>query len=146
MILIALNYIIAGIIGIVIYQIICMIVYIITNEDDNVMSIMGILVPFVIWSCAIRPIVYNLVLSYYRKNYNCYRFCYTTQNGTKDKTLGIFYANAKNMKDISQNEKDKYYVELVKNGKNFKSIPYKGDVYKNQERFKGLDMNLFKNR
>ena len=141
----ALNYIIASIVGIIIYQIICMIVYIITNEDDNVMSIMGMLVPFVVWSYAIQPIVYKLALSYYRKNYNCYRFCYTMQDGTKDKALGIFYANAKNIKDISQNKNDKYYVELIRSGKDFKSIPYKGDVYKNQENFKGWDMNLFKN-
>lgn len=141
-----LNYIVASIIGIIIYQIVCMIVYIVTKENDNVMSIMGMLIPFVIWNYLMRPIIYQIVLAYYRRNYNCYRFCFTKQDGTKDKTLGIFYANAKNIKDISQNEKDKYYVELIRNGKDFKSIPYKSDVYKNQERFKGLDMNLFKNR
>ena len=69
-----LNYIIAGVIGIIIYQIICMIVYIITNEDDNVMSIMGMLVPFAIWMYIFQPIIYKIVLTYYRKNYNCYRF------------------------------------------------------------------------
>lgn len=141
-----LNYIVASIIGIIIYQIVCMIVYIVTKENDNVMSIMGMLIPFVIWNYLMRPIIYQIVLAYYRRNYNCYRFCFTKQDGTKDKALGIFYANAKNIKDISQNEKDKYYVELIRNGKDFKSIPYKSDVYKNQERFKGLDMNLFKNR
>lgn len=139
-----LNYIVAGIIGIIIYQIICMIVYLITNENDNVMAIMGMLIPFAIWNYLIQPIVYKVVLSYYRKNYNCYRFCYTIKNGMKDKTLGTFYAKTKDIKDFSQNENDKYYIELVRNGKEFKSIPYKSHVYKGQENFQGWEMSKFK--
>lgn len=139
-----LNYIIAGIIGIVVYQIICMLVYIFTNENDNVMSIMGMLVPFAIWNYLIRPIIYKIVLTYYRKNYNCYRFCYTKTDGTKDKTLGSFYANTKNIKDFSQNENDEYYIELVRNGKDFKSIPYGCEIYKGQENFRGWEMSKFK--
>ena len=139
-----LNYIIAGIIGIIIYQIICMLVYIFTNEDDNVMSIMGMLIPFAIWNYLIRPVIYKIVLTYYRKNYNGYRFCYTKTDGTKDEFLGTFYSNMKNIKDFSQNENDKYYIELIRNGKDFKSGPYKGDIYKRQEYFKGWEMKLFK--
>lgn len=139
-----LNYIISGIIGIVIYQIICMVVYIFTNEDDDVMSIMGMLVPLAIWEAIIRPVVYKIVLTYYRKNYNCYRFCFTKTDGTKDKLCGTFYANIKNINNFSQNENDEYYIELVRNGRDFKSIPYAGDVYKGQDYFKGWDMNLFK--
>ena len=139
-----LNYIIAGLIGIVIYQLICMVVYIITSEDDNIMATMGMLIPFAIWNYLIRPVIYKVVLTYYRKNYNCYRFCYTKADGTKDKYLSTFYASIKNIKDFSQNENDKYYIELIKNGKDFKSVPYKGDVYKGQESFQGWNMNLFK--
>lgn len=139
-----LNYIIAGFIGIVIYQIICMVVYIVTNEDDNIMSIMGMLIPFAVWSYLIQPIIYKIVLTYYRKNYNCYRFCYTRIDGAKDKSLGTFYSNIKNMKDFSQNENDEYYIELVRSGKDFKSVPYKGNIYKGQENFQGWEMNRFK--
>lgn len=139
-----LNYIIAGIVGIVIYQIICMTVYIFTNENDNVMAIMGMLIPFVIWNYLIYPIVYKIVLAYYRKNYNCYRFCYTKKDGTKDRTLDTFYATEKDIKNFSKNESDKYYIEFVKSGKDFKSIPYKSCVYKGQENFQGWEMNKFK--
>lgn len=139
-----LNYIIAGFIGIVIYQIICMLVYIFTNENDNVMTIMGMLIPFLVWSYLVQPIIYKIVLAYYRKNYNCYCFCYTKTDGTKDKTLGTFYANTKNIKDFSQNESDKYYIELVRNGKDFKSVPYNGEIYKGQDEFNGWDTSLFK--
>lgn len=121
-----------------------MIVYIITNEDDNVMSIMGMLVPFTIWMYIFQPIIYKIVLTYYRKNYNCYRFCYTKTDGTKDKTLGIFYAKTKDIKDFSQNESDKYYIEFVRSGKGFKSIPFKSQVYKGQEHFQGWEMSKFK--
>lgn len=139
-----LNYIIAGIIGIIIYQIICMLVYIFTNEDDNVMSIMGMLIPFAIWNYLIRPVIYKIVLTYYRKNYNGYRFCYTRIDGTKDKSINVFYANAKNIKDFSQNENDENYIELVRSGKDFKSVPYKGEIYKGQDEFNGWDTSLFK--
>ena len=139
-----LNYIIAGFIGIVIYQVICMLVYIFTNENDNVMAVMGMLIPFAIWNYLIYPIVYKVVLAYYRKNYNCYYFCYSNKDGTKDKTLGTFYAKAKDIKDFSQNESDKYYIELVRSGKDFKSIPYKSHVYKGQENFQGIEMRKFK--
>lgn len=142
--MVVLNYIIAGFIGIVIYQIICMFVYIFTNENDNVMAIMGMLIPFAIWNYLIHPIIYKVALAHYRKNYNCYRFCYTKKDGTKDKTLGTFYANAKYIKDLSQNESDKYYIELVRSGKDFKSIPYKSHVYKGQENFQGWEMSKFK--
>lgn len=142
--MIILNYIIASIIGIIIYQIICMLIYIFTNENDNVMSIMGMLVPFAIWSYLIHPIVYKVVLAYYRKNYNCYRFCYTKMDGTKNKSFGTFYATVKDVKELSQNENDKYYIELVRSGKEFKSIPYKSHVYKGQEHFQGFEMCKFK--
>ena len=139
-----LNYIIASIVGIIIYQIICMVVYIATNEDDNIMAIMGMLVPFAIWNYLIRPIIYKTVLIYYRKNYNCYRFCYTRIDGAKDKSLSVFYAKPKDLKEFSQNENDEYYIELIRNGKEFKSVPYKSEIYKGQETFEGWNMNLFK--
>lgn len=139
-----LNYIIAGLIGIIIYQIICMIVYIATNENDTVMSIMGILIPFAVWNYLMRPVICKIVLTYYRKNYNCYRFCYTKLDGTKDKSLGTFYAHAKIVKYFSQNENDEYYIELVRSGKDFKSVPYGCEIYKGQESFKGWNMSLFR--
>ena len=65
-----LYYILAGIIGIIVYQFICMLVYIFTNENDDIMSIIGMLVPFAIWNYLFRPVTYKIVLMYYRKNYN----------------------------------------------------------------------------
>ena len=140
-----LNYIVASIIGIIIYQIICMIVYIATKENDNVMSVMGMLIPFAIWNYFMRPIIYQIVLIYCRKNYNCYRFCIIQTDGTIGRDMGIFYLNTKDIKTFSQNANDKYHIELVTNGKDFKSVPYKNDVYKGQEYFKGWEMSRFKN-
>lgn len=142
--MVVLNYIIAGFIGIIIYQIICMIVYIVTNENDTVMSIMGMLIPFAVWSYLIQPIIYKIVLTYYRKNYNYYRFCYTKSDGSKDKSCRTFYAHVKTVKDFSQNENDKYYIELVRSGKDFKSVPYGCEIYKGQDSFNDWNMNLFK--
>ena len=139
-----LYYILAGIMGIIVYQFICMLVYIFTNENDDIMAIMGMLVPFAIWNYLFRPVMYKIVLMYYRKNYNGYRFCYTTKDGRKDTHLSTFYAKTKDMKKFSQNTEDDYYLSLVRKGKDFKSIPYKTDVYKGQKWFKGFEMSKFK--
>jgi hypothetical protein len=138
-----LNYFIAGIIAVIIYQVITLIVYLLSGEKEEALVITAILVPFGVFSL-VAPLYKIIRLVYYRKNYNFYRFCYTNKDGTKDKTLGSFAAKTKDIEKFSQNENDKYYIELIRQGKDFKSAPYKNQVYKGQEHFMGWDMNKFK--
>lgn len=137
------NYIIAGMIGIVIYQIIAMIVYIITNENDNIMSIMGMLVPYAVW-CCIAPIIRKVYLIWCRRNLNGYRFCWVKEDGTIAGDIQTFYATDKVMKNFTQDENSRYFIKMVSTGKSFKSWPYKRDIYKGQPHFKGWDMSKFK--
>ena len=137
------NYIIAGLIGIIIYQIVAMVVYVATNEDDNIMSIMGMLVPYGIW-CCIVPIIRKVYLLWCKKNLKGYRFCWRKEDGTIDGDLHTFYATDKMVKSFSQDEKNCYFIKMVSTGKSFKSWPYKDDIYKGQSHFRGWDMSKFK--
>lgn len=137
------NYIIAGIIGIVIYQIICMIVYIATKENDDVMSTMAMLIPFVVWS-GIAAIMRKIVLIWCRKNLNVYRCCWIKNDGTIGEDAK-WYATNKAVANLTQDETQTYFIKKVSDCKNLKSIPYKSDIYKGQSSFGLWDMNKFKN-
>ena len=137
------NYIIAGLIGIVIYQLVCMIVYITTNENDNVMGIMGMLIPFCIWNYCIGPIVAKIWLAWCRRHLNAYRCYYRTSKGELDWYFHAFYATDKAVVGLIQDETQSHFVKKVADGRELKSIPYKGDIYKGQAKFKGWDMDKF---
>lgn len=138
-----LNYFIVGIIAIIIYQVITLIIYLVSGEKEESLVIVATLVPFGVL-LLIAPLYKIIRLAYYRKNYNCYRFCYTRKDGKKDKTLDTFVAKPKDVVNFSRSQNDKYYIELVRYGEDFKSAPYKSEVYKGQEHFMGWDTNKFK--
>lgn len=137
------NYIIAGIVAIVIYQIITFVIYLISGENEEVLGAIATFVPFVVF-LLFASIYKKIRLVYYRRNYNAYRFCYTTSNGMKDKSLGMFFARPKDLTEFVQDENSKYYIELYRNGKDFKSAPYKSQVYRGQKHLQGWSMDLFK--
>lgn len=138
------NYIIAGIIGIVIYQIICMIVYIVTNEDDNIMSIMAMLIPFVVWQYGIAAIMRKIILIWCRRNLNVYRCCWIKDDGTVGQDRK-WYATNKTVANLTQDETRPYFIKKISDCKSLKSIPYKSEIYKGQSSFELWDMNKFKN-
>ena len=138
------NYILAGLIGIVIYQLVCMIVYAVTNENDNVMAIMGMLIPFCVWNYCIGPIAAKIYLVWCRKHLNVYRCYYRTSKGELDCHLHPLYATNKVAANLIQDDTQSYFVKKVAEGRELNSIPYKGDIYKGQPKFKGLDMTKFK--
>ena len=137
------GYIIAGLIGIVIYQFVCMIVYVVTNEDDNVMTIMGMFIPFCVWNYCIGPIVVKIYLVWCRRHLNVYRCYYRTSKGELDWHFHPLYATDKVVAKLIQDETQPYFVKKVAEGRELKSIPYKGDIYKGQPKFKGWDMDKF---
>lgn len=138
-----LEYIIVGLIAIILYQIISTIVYIATKENEDVLSVMAMLVPFSVWNYILRPIIYKIALSWCRKNLNAYRFYWRKGDKIEDRALSNWYATDKNVKNLIQDETKPYFIKKVSDCKNIKSIPYKQDVYKGQPNFKGWDMNKF---
>jgi hypothetical protein len=137
------GYIIAGLIGIVIYQLVCMIVYVATNEDDNVMAIMGMFIPFCVWNYCIGPVVAKIYFAWCRRHLNVYRCYYRTSKGELDCHFHPLYATDKVVAKLIQDETQPYFVKKVAEGKELKSIPYKHDIYKGQPKFKGWDMDKF---
>lgn len=138
------GYILAGLIGIVIYQLVCMIVYVVTTEDDNIMAIMGMCIPLCVWNYCIGPIFAKIYLAWCRRSLNVYRCYYRTSKGELDCHFHPLYATDKVVANLIQDETQPYFVKKVADGKELKSIPYKGDIYKGQPKFKGWDMEKFK--
>jgi len=137
------NYIIAGLIGIILYQTISMIVYIITKENDDVLSVMVMIIPFSVWYI-VRPIIHSIALSWCRKNLNAYCFYQKTEDGIEHCSSPKWYATNRNVKGLTQDETKPYFIKKVSDCKNIKSTPHKQDMYKGQPKFKGWDMSKFK--
>jgi hypothetical protein len=53
------------------------------------------------------------------------------------------YATDKAVANLIQDETQPYFVKKVADGKELKSIPYKGDIYRGQSKFKGYEMDKF---
>lgn len=140
-----LNYIIAGIVAILIYQIITLVIYLVSGEKDDLLVIVATLVPYGI-SALFVLLIRAITLAYYRRNYNCYLFCQTEKNKDNNESPIVFYAYAKpsDVIEFSQDKNDEYYIELYLHGKDFKSIPWKTDIYKGQDTFRSRKMSLFK--
>ena len=137
------KYILAGVIGIVIYQLVCMIVYVATNEDDNIMAIMGMFIPFCVWNYCIGPIVVKIYFAWCKRYLNVYRCYYRTSKGELDCYFYPLYATDKMVARLVQDETQSYFVKKVADGRELKSIPHKQDIYKGQDKFKGWDMDKF---
>lgn len=138
------NYVIAAIIGILIYQVITLIVFIITKENEYAVVITSMLVPFGLWMFVIAPIVSKLWLAWCRKYLNEYRICYRRSDGTIDDDLDRFYATDKAVASFTQDETQKYFIRKTKEGKDFTSAPFTSRIYKGQQHFRGRDMNTLK--
>ena len=138
------NYVITAIVGILIYQVITLIVFIITKEDEYAVVVTSMLVPFGLWKFVIAPIVSALWLAWCRKYLNQSRLYWHRTDGTIDGELDAFYATDKAVAGLTQDESQRYFIKKTKEGKDFKSAPFASKIYKGQQNFKGWDMNKFK--
>ena len=110
--MIMINYIIAGLIGIILYQTISMIVYIITKENDDVLSVMAMIIPFSVWYI-VRPIIHSIALSWCRKNLNAYCFYQKPADGIEHCSSPKWYATNRNVKGLTQDETKPYFIKKV---------------------------------
>lgn len=114
--------IIGILIGIAIWQLVILAVYMITDQDEEKIAITGMLVPWLLLS-GLAMIYVWIRLTYNRKNYSLCSL-YGTQNEQP-----YFYSNnigIKN-KDIDkyfQEGENEYFIRITKNGKVFQTTPY----------------------
>lgn len=130
------NYIIAGIIGIVAWQIIGIIAYEASGENEDVLT----------WVLCVPVFILNIFGWCYKKlrfvwckkNLNGY---YLYHNGG---SMPLYvYMTDKQAERMYHEDESEYYIKKFSEGKNWKSAPYKGDIYKGQEKFCGVDMTKF---
>lgn len=130
------NYIISAVIGIIAWQIICTIVYLISKENDKVLVWTALLVP-VTFISFFGWIYRKIRLVWCKKNLNGY-ILYS--NG-----VGMFqaYMTDKEAEKLYHEGESDFYIKKFSEGRTWKSAPYKGQIYKGQEEFHGLGMKKF---
>lgn len=124
--------------GILFWQLIFLIAALITNEKEEVIIPIGAGVWFGI-TLMIAVLYRKIRFEYLKHNYNGYRLYH---NGTS--SANTIYIKHKIIDDFNFDDTQEYYIKKWSDGKTWKSSPFKSDIYKNQERFHGWDMNKFK--
>lgn len=126
-------------IGVIVWQFVCLIVDMITNENEEIVigTAIGVwLIPIIVIG-----VIFNFVKLYYYKNfYDGYILMYI-----QDSVSNTFYMSKRKAKQFNFDNSKAYYVKQVSSGKTWKSAPYKQDVYFGGEYFKGHEMKLYKN-
>lgn len=130
------NYIIAGLIGILVWQIIGIIAYEASGENEDVLT----------WILCVPVFILNIFgwcykklrFAWCKKNLNGY---HVYHSGTS--LLFYVYMTDKQAEKLYHEGESEYYIKKCSEGRNWKSAPYKGDIYKGQEKFCGVDMKKF---
>lgn len=130
------NYIIAGLIGILVWQIIGLIAYEASGENDDVFIYILCVPVFILnifgWCYK------KLRFAWCKKNLNEYIFYW---NG--DRMFSQVYMTNKQAEKLYHEGENNCYIKKRSKGHDWKSAPYKGDIYKGQEEFHGIDMKKF---
>lgn len=139
------KYIIAALIGILLYQILVTIVYAATRKENSALTV-AIFVPFCIFRGICDGIITPIYLNWCKKNLKKYRFCFKDAEGRTHSSIHTWYATDKAITNFTFDESKDYFIKKISDGQSIKEIPYKNEIYKGQKVFKGFDVNLFEKR
>lgn len=150
------SYVIAGIIGVLIWQVIIIIVYSIIellkgDSDELALNELAlkfaIFVPYFIFN-VLKGIDYILgyfLLLWFRKHFCKYDLCYKVYfHGTLVERNVTFFATKKMVENLSFDDTKDHYVKFIDNCTKLKRIPHGYKIYKGQDTYQDLDMNLFR--
>mgnify|MGYP004499867973 CR=1 FL=1 len=131
-------YFIIAVIGIIAWQIICFVIYEISNENTTILEYMTMgVIAFItgfIW------LLYRKIrFKWCQKHLNGYRFI----DKVAGHQLGPYYMTDKQAQKLYSEGKNEYYIIKCSAGCSWKSAPYKGDIYRGQEVFHGNDMKKY---
>ena len=126
--------------GMLIWQFLVFVVLVICGEDEDVIpySVIGV---FGLVCICLRPIIKKVSLLIARK-YNLYQFygrvSESAMDSKADKFIGNFFMTPKTASQFAPIEKggelkQDYCVRLLKEGKELKYVPYKGDILTQEE-------------
>ena len=135
------HWMLTAIIAIVVYQILIVLVYSFTNENEDVMEWMAMFFPIIT-----LKVTYNCIkffrLRWSRKHLNVYRFGWNDEEGNHH-TSQTFYATSQAMKNFTFDTSKTRYIAFVSTGHRFKSLPHKNEIFKGQNNFMGFNMKLY---
>lgn len=146
------SYIIAGIIGILIWQVIIIIVYgiieLLKGDPDELALKFAIFVPYFIFN-VLKGIDYILgyfLLLWFRKHFCKYSLRYKVyfQSGTLVERNVTFFATKKMVENLSFDDTKDHYVKFIDDCAKIKHIPHGYEIYKGQDTYQDWDMNLFR--
>lgn len=130
------NYIIAALIGIVVWQIICFIAYEVSKESWEILEYWAL--GFVVVTVGFVGLVYRtLRFRWCKKHLNGYRFY------NKGTSIYMYYMTDKQAQKLYSEGENECYIIKCSEGCNWKSAPHKGEIYKGQEVFHGGDMKKY---
>ncbi len=146
------SYIIAGIIGILIWQVIIIIVYgiieLLKGDPDELALKFAIFVPYFIFK-VLKGIDYILgyfLLLWFRKHFCKYGLRYKVyfQGGTLAERNVTFFATKKMVENLSFDDTKDHYVKFIDDCTKLKRIPHGYEIYEGQDTYQDWDMNLFR--
>lgn len=138
------NYLVVAVLAIIAWQLVVTVVYFITDEDETISMQMGI--GFWLLPIALVHIVYKYVSLMVSRRYNLYQFFgvvegqFTYLNGWRHN----FYMTPKTASKFArvygkdEDVKENYSIRLLREGKEFKSAPYKQDILTDQKLEQGF--------
>ena len=130
------GYIIAGLIGILAWQIIGIIIYEASGENEDALVYI-LCVPVLILNI-IGWCYKKLRFAWCKKNLNGYILYWSGISG-----LSQVYMTDKQAEKLYHEGESSCYIKKYSEGRNWKSAPYKDEIYKGQEKFRGIDMKEF---
>lgn len=135
--------IITLIIAIFVWQSICVAMYFtIFNESEDKTLIFATALPcllLLIISTAYR----KLYFTWCKRNLNGYRFFFTDDNGNVYSNSTTYYMTDEIAETLYHRGENDKFIEKTSCGSTWKSAPYKQDIYKGEDKFRGYDMKLF---
>lgn len=138
------NYLVVAVLAIIAWQLVVTVVCFITDEDETITMRMGI--GFWLLPIALVHIVYKYVSLMVGRRYNLYQFFgvvegqFTYLNGwchnfyMTPKTASKFARLYGKDEDVKEN----YSIRLLREGKEFKSAPYKQEILTDQKLEQGF--------
>lgn len=119
----------AILVSIVAYQLLLTVIFILSKEDEHLLMILAIFIPY-----SITKLLYSMSkhwkLKNFQRNYNGYYFYHEGSTGP----LTIYIHN-KDAKLFNQDETTPFYIKKVTEGSNCKRMADKRNIYKEKKNY-----------
>lgn len=138
------EYIIVSIVSIIVYQLLSILVYKLSKNNNQILYMVSTFVPFILWNYCIWPFVSMFILSWCRSKLNGYEFFYRSGEEILKHEQTI-YMTPVMASHFCTDENAPYFIKLSVEGKDIKEVSVLKYMYKELSEFNFFDINVFKN-